>query len=62
MSRALTLPHSRALTGALTFATLAEVYGVMPVIPCMERGATDGRFLRNAGQQVLGIIGLFVER
>ncbi|MCE9602998.1 MAG: M20/M25/M40 family metallo-hydrolase [Gemmatimonadetes bacterium] len=41
--------------------TLAEVYGVMPVIPYMEMGATDGLFLRNAGQQVLGIIGLFVD-
>lgn len=41
--------------------TLAEVYGVMPVIPYMEMGATDGLYLRNAGQQVLGIIGLFVD-
>lgn len=48
------------LTRALT-ETLAEVYGVMPVIPYMEMGATDGLYLRNAGQQVLGIIGLFVD-
>lgn len=39
--------------------TLAEVYGPLPVIPYMEMGATDGVHLRNAGQQVLGIIGLF---
>lgn len=42
--------------------TLADVYGIMPVIPYMEMGATDGLYLRNAGQQVLGIIGLFIEK
>ena len=49
-------PLARALD-----ETLAEVYGALPVIPYMEMGATDGVYLRNAGQQVLGIIGLFVE-
>jgi len=49
-------PLARALD-----ETLAEVYGPLPVIPYMEMGATDGVYLRNAGQQVIGIIGLFVE-
>lgn len=40
-------------------ATVAEVFGPLPVIPYMEMGATDGVHLRNAGQQVFGIIGLF---
>ena len=39
--------------------TLAEQYGALPIIPYMEMGATDGVYLRNAGQQVFGIIGLF---
>jgi acetylornithine deacetylase/succinyl-diaminopimelate desuccinylase-like protein len=47
------------LRGALE-ATLRETVGVVPVIPYMEMGATDGVYLRNAGIPVFGVIGLFV--
>jgi acetylornithine deacetylase/succinyl-diaminopimelate desuccinylase-like protein len=40
-------------------ATVAELYGRLPVITYMEMGATDGLYLRNAGIPVFGIIGLF---
>jgi acetylornithine deacetylase/succinyl-diaminopimelate desuccinylase-like protein len=33
----------------------------MPTVPTMSTGATDGRFLRNAGIPVYGISGLFYE-
>lgn len=46
------------LRGALE-ATVAELYGRVPVITYMEMGATDGLFLRNAGIPVFGVIGLF---
>jgi acetylornithine deacetylase/succinyl-diaminopimelate desuccinylase-like protein len=32
-----------------------------PVIPTMSTGATDGRFLRNAGIPTYGVSGLFVD-
>ena len=31
----------------------------MPVVPTMSTGATDGRYLRNAGIPVYGVSGLF---
>ena len=33
----------------------------VPVVPTMGTGATDGRFLRNAGIPTYGVSGLFVE-
>jgi acetylornithine deacetylase/succinyl-diaminopimelate desuccinylase-like protein len=41
--------------------TTQELWPGMPVVPTMSTGATDGRFLRNAGIPVYGISGLFYE-
>jgi acetylornithine deacetylase/succinyl-diaminopimelate desuccinylase-like protein len=41
--------------------TTQELWPGMPVVPTMSTGATDGRFLRNAGTPVYGISGLFYE-
>jgi acetylornithine deacetylase/succinyl-diaminopimelate desuccinylase-like protein len=37
----------------------AEFWPGIPVIPTMSSGATDGRFLNNAGIWTYGITGLF---
>lgn len=56
-------PSDPSLMGAelrgVLEATVAELYGRLPVMPYMEMGATDGIYLRNAGIPVFGIIGLF---
>jgi acetylornithine deacetylase/succinyl-diaminopimelate desuccinylase-like protein len=39
--------------------TTREMWPGMPVVPTMSTGATDGRFLRNAGIPVYGVSGLF---
>ena len=39
--------------------TSAELWPGIPVIPAMSSGATDGRFLNNAGIWTYGITGLF---
>ncbi len=39
--------------------TTREMWPDMPVVPTMSTGATDGRFLRNAGIPVYGVSGLF---
>ena len=41
--------------------TTAELWPGVPVIPTMGTGATDSRFLRNAGIPAYGVSGLFVE-
>ena len=41
--------------------TAQEMWPGMPTVPTMSTGATDGRFLRNAGIPVYGISGLFYE-
>ncbi len=33
----------------------------VPVIPAMSTGATDSRFMRNAGIRMYGVSGLFTE-
>lgn len=38
-----------------------EMWSGMPTVPTMSTGATDARFLRNAGIPVYGISGLFYE-
>jgi hypothetical protein len=38
-----------------------EMWPAVPVVPTMGPGATDGRFLRNAGIPTYGVSGLFVE-
>ena len=40
-------------------STSAELWPGIPVIPAMSSGATDGRFLNNAGIWTYGITGLF---
>jgi acetylornithine deacetylase/succinyl-diaminopimelate desuccinylase-like protein len=37
----------------------AELWPGVPVIPQMSAGATDGRFLNNAGIPTYGISGMF---
>ncbi len=39
----------------------SELWPGIPVIPTMSTGATDSRFLRNAGIPTYGISGLFVD-
>jgi acetylornithine deacetylase/succinyl-diaminopimelate desuccinylase-like protein len=39
----------------------ADLWPGVPVIPTMSTGATDSRFLRNAGIPAYGVSGLFVE-
>jgi len=39
--------------------TTREMWPNMPVVPTMSTGATDGRYLRNAGIPVYGVSGLF---
>ena len=41
--------------------TTQELWPGMPVVPTMSTGATDSRFLRNAGVPVYGISGLFYD-
>jgi acetylornithine deacetylase/succinyl-diaminopimelate desuccinylase-like protein len=42
-------------------AVTASVWGVLPIVPDMETGATDGLFLRNAGVPVYGVSGYFAD-
>lgn len=39
--------------------TTREMWPNMPVVPTMSTGATDGRYLRNAGIPTYGVSGLF---
>jgi acetylornithine deacetylase/succinyl-diaminopimelate desuccinylase-like protein len=41
-------------------ALTQQMWGV-PVIPAMSTGATDSRFMRNAGIRMYGVSGLFTE-
>jgi len=45
-----------AITGAVE-----SVWGRLPVVPLMETGATDGKFLRIAGVPVYGVSALFLD-
>jgi len=42
-------------------ALAAEMFPGVPVIPTMSSGATDSRFLRNAGIPAYGVSGLFTD-
>jgi acetylornithine deacetylase/succinyl-diaminopimelate desuccinylase-like protein len=35
-----------------------NMWGVVPIVPVMETGATDGLYLRNAGMPVYGVTGI----
>jgi acetylornithine deacetylase/succinyl-diaminopimelate desuccinylase-like protein len=41
-------------------ASVAAIWGSVPIVPIMETGATDGLYLRNAGVPVYGFSGLFI--
>jgi acetylornithine deacetylase/succinyl-diaminopimelate desuccinylase-like protein len=53
-------PLPPALEATIRSVT-ASMWGPLPIIPQMETGATDGLYLRNAGMQVYGVTGLFVD-
>ncbi len=38
-----------------------QMWPGVPVIPAMSTGATDSRFLRNAGIPMYGVTGMFLE-
>lgn len=48
------------VTGAIETLT-AEMWPGVPVIPTMSTGATDSRFMRNAGIPMYGVSGIFSE-
>jgi acetylornithine deacetylase/succinyl-diaminopimelate desuccinylase-like protein len=48
------------VTGVIEKLT-AEMWPGVPVIPAMSTGATDSRFMRNAGIPMYGVSGLFSE-
>jgi acetylornithine deacetylase/succinyl-diaminopimelate desuccinylase-like protein len=41
-------------------ASVKAIWGIVPIVPIMETGATDGLFLRKAGVPVYGFSGLFI--
>lgn len=49
------VPELMTAVSALT----KEMFGDVPVIPVMQTGATDGRFLRAAGIPTFGVSGIF---
>jgi acetylornithine deacetylase/succinyl-diaminopimelate desuccinylase-like protein len=51
-------PLPADLLGTITRVT-SEMWPGVPVVPTMSTGATDGRYLRNAGIPVYGVSGLF---
>ncbi len=46
---------------AMMERVVATEHSGLPVIPYMERGATDGLWLRNAGIPVFGVSGAFID-
>lgn len=42
-------------------AAAASVWGPLPIIPVMDTGASDGRYLRMAGIPTYGIAGVFLD-
>jgi acetylornithine deacetylase/succinyl-diaminopimelate desuccinylase-like protein len=52
-------PLRADLLGAVE-ASVKAIWGPIPVVPIMETGATDGLYLRNAGEPVYGFSGLFI--
>jgi acetylornithine deacetylase/succinyl-diaminopimelate desuccinylase-like protein len=53
-------PLTPAVMGAVERTTAALWPGV-PVVPVMETGATDGKFLRAAGVPTYGVSGVFID-
>ena len=41
--------------------TTAALWPGVPVVPVMETGATDGKFLRSAGIPTYGVSGVFID-
>jgi acetylornithine deacetylase/succinyl-diaminopimelate desuccinylase-like protein len=39
----------------------ASIWGQLPIMPVMDTGASDGRFLRMAGIPTYGIAGVFLD-
>ncbi|MGC1618085.1 MAG: M20/M25/M40 family metallo-hydrolase, partial [Candidatus Acidiferrum sp.] len=39
----------------------ADVWGPLPIMPVMDTGASDGRYLRMAGIPTYGISGVFLD-
>ena len=39
----------------------ASIWGPLPIMPVMDTGASDGRFLRMAGIPTYGIAGVFLD-
>jgi acetylornithine deacetylase/succinyl-diaminopimelate desuccinylase-like protein len=42
-------------------SSAASVWGTLPILPVMDTGASDGRFLRAAGMPTYGIAGVFLD-
>lgn len=53
-------PLSREVMEAIEHTT-ATLWPGVPVIPVMETGATDGKYLRRAGTPTYGVSGVFVD-
>ena len=53
-------PLSPEVMGAVSRVTAALWPGV-PVVPVMETGATDGKYLRRAGLPTYGVSGVFID-
>ena len=53
-------PLSPEVMGAVARTTAAHWPGV-PVVPVMETGATDGKYLRSAGVPTYGVSGVFID-
>jgi acetylornithine deacetylase/succinyl-diaminopimelate desuccinylase-like protein len=53
-------PLSPEVMGAVEKTTAALWPGI-PVVPVMETGATDGKFLRSAGIPTYGVSGVFID-
>jgi acetylornithine deacetylase/succinyl-diaminopimelate desuccinylase-like protein len=42
-------------------ASAAAIWGPLPIMPVMDTGASDGRYLRTAGIPTYGIAGVFLD-
>ena len=43
-------------------STVEEMWPGLPIVPTMSAGATDGKYLRNAGIPTYGVSGMFMEQ
>jgi acetylornithine deacetylase/succinyl-diaminopimelate desuccinylase-like protein len=53
-------PLSPEVMGAVS-RTTATLWPGVPIVPVMETGATDGKFLRSAGLPTYGVSGVFID-